>query len=185
MECPERSAWRRRRRRSKRRRIVNRHGLVPFHLTRSPSTPRDSRMPPGREKDSSDRFHPATRKASTTPRGGLFLSISLLLPLRLRLRSLSTLLSATIFSSFRNRLRREDNGLQHRATRRSTRKRSHRSRSNGGGGGNRAVSSFLTDHFARATFARGVLLFGRRRFYRETSTSRNLLPLLRQWLHLS
>jgi len=64
-----------------------------------------------------------------------------------------TLVSATIFSSFQNRLRprREDNGLHHRATGRSTRKRSHRSRSNSSNSA-RAISSFLEDHFA--TFAR-------------------------------
>lgn len=60
-----------------------------------------------------------------------------------------TLVSATIFSSFRNRLRREDNGLHHRATGRFTRKRSHRSRSNGG---NRAVSSFLGESFRASYF---------------------------------
>ena len=53
-----------------------------------------------------------------------------------------TLVSATIFSSFQNRLRprREDNGLHHRATGRSTRKRSHRSRSNSS---NRARDFFV------------------------------------------
>jgi len=64
------------------------------------------------------------------------------LPLR------SNLVSATIFSSFQNRLRREDNGLHHRATRRSARKRSHRSRSNGS---NRRDFFVLADHFARVS----------------------------------
>lgn len=55
-------------------------------------------------------------------------SISLLLLLRLLLLPLRpTLVSATIFSSFQNRLRREDNGLRRPCDReRSTRKRSHR-----------------------------------------------------------
>lgn len=79
---------------------------------------------------------------------GLFLSISPS-PSSPPFPHRPTLVSATIFSSFRNRLRREDNGLHHRATGRFTRKRSHRSRSSGG---NRAVSSFLAGSFRASYF---------------------------------
>lgn len=107
-------------------------------------------MPPGREKDSSDRFHPATRKASTVLRENCF---CLFLSPSLHLYSLSAPPSyrRRFFLAFKTGSGREDNGLHHRATERSTRKRSYRSRSNSS---NRAVSSLLEDHFARATFAR-------------------------------
>lgn len=107
-------------------------------------------MPLGREKDSSDRFHPATRKASTVLReeDRFHLPPSpspcLLLPLR------PTLVSAAIFSSFQNRLRRR--GQWSSPSVRPSVPRENApivSRSNGG---NRAVSSLPADHFARANF---------------------------------
>lgn len=42
--------------------------LRPFHLARAVLRHHGPRMPPGREKDTSDRFHPATRKATSNER---------------------------------------------------------------------------------------------------------------------
>lgn len=42
--------------------------LRPFHLARAVLRHHGPRMPPGREKDTSDRFHPATRKATSYER---------------------------------------------------------------------------------------------------------------------
>lgn len=42
--------------------------LRPFHLARAVLRHHGPRMPPGREKDTSDRFHPTTRKATSNER---------------------------------------------------------------------------------------------------------------------
>lgn len=106
-------------------------------------------MPLGREKDSSDRFHPATRKASTVLREEDCFHLPLLLLLRLRFLSAPPSYRQRFFLAFKTGSGARTMVFAVRATERSARKRSHRSRSNGG---NRAVSSLPADHLARANF---------------------------------
>lgn len=113
-------------------------------------------MPPGREKDSSVRFHRGTRKARYNPRG-LFLSPSLffglssppLLPLPPHPR-----IGDDFFELSKPAPTGEDNGL-HRVVRPSVpHENGCHQMVHDQMAVTAAVSSFLADHYARATFAK-------------------------------